>query len=110
MKSSQNLKLRKIINDLKRRPEDAAKDLGISKDKINKILSNKAKLDLDLIEKAVKVWPVNYADFFNIEDDTKNGYKICKSSETNLSKRLMYFFTKFPRIKSISFAPLRVDL
>ena len=51
MKSSPNLKLRKILNDLKRRPEDAAKDLGISKDKIDKILSNEVKLDLDLIEK-----------------------------------------------------------
>ena len=52
MKSSPNLKLRKILNDLKRRPEDAAKDLGISKDKISKILSNKLKLDNSLLAKA----------------------------------------------------------
>tara|TARA_B100000029_G_scaffold176343_1_gene173669 strand:+ start:6300 stop:7607 length:1308 start_codon:yes stop_codon:yes gene_type:complete len=90
MKSSPSLKLRKILNDLKRRPEDAAKDLGISKDKIDKILSNEAKLDLNLIEKAVQVWPVNYSDFFHIEDDTKNGYKIFKSSQSNSSERIMY--------------------
>ena len=90
MKSSPSLKLRKILNDLKRRPEDAAKDLDISKDKIDKILSNEAKIDLDLIEKAVSVWPVNYTDFFHIEDDTNNGYKICKSSQSNSTERLMY--------------------
>ena len=90
MKSFISFKLRKILNDLKRRPEDAAKDLGISKDKIDKILSNEAKLDIDLIEKAVKVWPINYTDFFSIEDDTNNGYKICTSSQSNSSKRVMY--------------------
>ena len=57
-------KFRKILNDLKRRPEDAAKDLGISKQKINKILTSEKFTDLTIIEKAVKVWPVNYSDFF----------------------------------------------
>ena len=30
------LKFRKILNDLKRRPEDAAQELGISNEEINK--------------------------------------------------------------------------
>ena len=63
MKSSTSIRLRKILNDLKKRPKDAAKDLGISEDKIEKILNNEAKVDLELIEKAVKIWPVNYSDF-----------------------------------------------
>ena len=90
MKSSTSIRLRKILNDLKKRPKDAATDLGISEDKIEKILNNEAKIDLELIEKAVKIWPVNYSDFFHIDDDTRNGYKICKSSQSNSSERLMY--------------------
>ena len=83
-------KFRKILNDLKRRPEDAAKDLGVSKKKINKILTSQKFSDLSLIEKAVKVWPVNYSDFFFTEDDTKNDYKIFKLSQSNKSERIMY--------------------
>ena len=85
-----NFKFKKILNDLKRRPEDAASDLGISKNDINKIVEGKKKLNFDLIEKAVKIWPVNYSEFFDVEDDTKNGYKIFKSSASNSTERKMY--------------------
>jgi len=90
MKNATNFKLRKILNDLKRRPEDAARDLGVSEEKIKNILSNNESLDLGLIEKAVKVWPVNYADFFGTEDDAENGYKIFKSFDSNISERIMH--------------------
>ena len=83
-------KFRKILNDLKRRPIDAAKDLGVSEKKIKKILNSKQISDLRLIEKAVKVWPANYSDFFYTEDDTKNNYKIFKLSDANKSERIMY--------------------
>lgn len=83
-------KFRKILNDLKRRPVDAAKDLNVSEKKINKILKNKEITDLSIIEKAVKVWPVNYSDFFYTEDDTKNNYKIFRISQSNKSERIMY--------------------
>ena len=43
-------KFRKILNDLKRRPEDAAKDLGMGKQKINKILTSEKFTDLTIIE------------------------------------------------------------
>ena len=83
-------KFRKILNDLKRRPIDAAKDLKVSVNKIEKILNSKEITDLSIIEKAVKVWPVNYSDFFYTEDDTKNDYKIFKLSDANKSERIMY--------------------
>ena len=83
-------KFRKILNDLKRRPEDAAKDLGVEKNVIEEILKNKEISDLSLIEKAVKVWPVNYSDFFYTEDDNSNGYKIFKVADANASERIMY--------------------
>tara|TARA_B100001093_G_C26847333_1_gene1023485 strand:+ start:2792 stop:4096 length:1305 start_codon:yes stop_codon:yes gene_type:complete len=83
-------KFRKILNDLKRRPEDAAKDLGVSKKRIQKILRNKTFSDTNILEKAVKVWPVNYSDFFFTQDDTRNGYKIFRLSESNKSERIMH--------------------
>ncbi len=85
-----NIKFKKILNDLKRRPEDAASDLGLTKKKILEILNGKRKLEFDLIEKAVKKWPVNYNEFFNVEDDTKNGYKIFKNKASNSTERKMY--------------------
>ena len=83
-------KFRKILNDLKRRPEDAAKDLGVSKKRVQKILRNKTFSDINILEKAVKVWPVNYSDFFFTQDDTRNGYKIFRLSESNKSERIMH--------------------
>ena len=44
-----NIKFKKILNDLKRRPEDAASDLGITKKEIIEILDGKRKLKFDLI-------------------------------------------------------------
>ena len=83
-------KFRKILNDLKRRPEDAAQDLGVNKKTIEKILKNKEITDLSIIEKAVKTWPVNYSDFFYTEDDTINDYKIFKVKDSIASERIMY--------------------
>jgi len=88
--SASSKKFRKVLNDLKRRPEDAAQDLGVSKKVINDILKKDTFSDLSLIKKAVKVWPVNYSDFFYTEDDTKNDYKIFKLSQANKSERIMY--------------------
>ena len=49
------IRLRQILNDLKRRPEDASKELKISKKKINNILKGKQKLDLRIIKKMIKI-------------------------------------------------------
>ncbi len=84
-----NIKFRKILNDLKRRPEDAAKDLKISNKKVKNLLSGKSKINLKLIEKAIKVWPINYGDFFSFRDDTKFNYKIMRSFKSEKSKRTM---------------------
>ena len=84
------MKFRKILNDLKRRPEDASIELKISKKKILDILSGKKKIPFSLIEKAVKIWPINYSDFFHIEDDAPKGYKIYHSKLSDKSSRKMY--------------------
>jgi hypothetical protein len=84
-----NTKFRKILNDLKRRPEDAAKELKISKKKILFFLKKKNINNFDIIKKAIKIWPVNYGDFFSFEDDTKNDFKIMRSKHSDNSSRIM---------------------
>lgn len=83
-------KFRKVLNDLKRRPEDAAKDLGISIKKINKILNGKENLTAGLINKAISIWPINHSDLFSIIDDTTNGYKKFTKRQANQTSRVMF--------------------
>ena len=90
MKSKIQYKFRKILNDLKRRPEDAANDLGVEIDLINQFLNGEKEINFETIKKAIKVWPINYGDFFDIEDDAENGYKIFKFIESENTKRKMY--------------------
>lgn len=87
--SSNHIKFRKLLNDLKRRPIDAAKDLNITVLEIEKILNGKKKIDFKLINQAVKVWPVNYGDFFGINDDTSNGFKKFSRVLSNKTERIM---------------------
>ena len=65
-----------ILNDLKRRPEDAAKELGVSLAEINSIIEGKQELPFDLVSKAIRIWPVNARDFFIVRDDCETGIKI----------------------------------
>ena len=79
-----------ILNDIKRRPEDAAKELDVSIELIKSIIDGTSKIPLDLIEKAVRIWPVNKRDFFVIEDDCPNGVKIMSALDSEKSSRIMY--------------------
>ncbi len=78
-----------ILNDIKRRPEDAAKELQISLDEINSIISGKKSLTSEIVSKAVKIWPVNTRDFYVIQDDCPSGIKIMRSEESKKSSRIM---------------------
>ena len=83
------IKFRKILNDLKRRPEDAAKDLNISVEKINNFLNGKEEITNDIICKALDIWPINPSDFFSIADDTTNDVKILSKIDSDRSAREM---------------------
>ena len=85
-----SLKFRKVLNDLKRRPADAAKDLNISEQKINNILNGKEDLDMALINKAISIWPINHSDLFPIIDDTTSGYKKFNKKNSDQTSRVMY--------------------
>ena len=78
-----------ILNDIKRRPEDAAAELGISLDEINSIIRGEKIISQSIIEKAVKVWPVNIRDFYIIKDDCPVGVKIMIAEESKQSSRIM---------------------
>ena len=79
-----------ILNDIKRRPEDAAKELDVSLELINSIIKGDTDLPQDIIEKAIKIWPVNKRDFFIIEDDCPKGIKIMSSKDSEKTSRIMY--------------------
>lgn len=78
-----------ILNDIKRRPEDAAKELGRSVDEINAIIKGQKPLSQELVNHAVKIWPVNARDFYIIHDDCPNGIKIMRSEQSVKSSRIM---------------------
>ena len=78
-----------ILNDLKRRPEDAAVELGISFEEITQIIDGKKILSQEIIEKAAKIWPVNVSDFYMIHDDTPTGVKVMSAEESKMSSRIM---------------------
>ena len=79
-----------ILNDIKRRPEDAAKELDVSIELIQSIIDGTSDIPSSLIDKAIKIWPVNKRDFFVIEDDCPNGIKIMTAEDSEKSSRIMY--------------------
>ena len=60
--------LRGLLNDLKRRPEDAAMELNFPIEELNEFLEGKKMLSFEFISKACKKWPVNERDFFVTRD------------------------------------------
>ena len=85
-----NIKLKKILNDLKKQPTDGAKDLNISLNQMNKLLNGKIEISDKLIHRAIKIWPINYSDFYSVQDDTKNNYLIFRNQKSKNSERIMF--------------------
>ena len=102
-----------ILNDVKRRPEDAARELKVPLDEINSILSGKKELSADIIEKAAKIWPVNARDFYVIYDDCPQGIKIMRSDESKQSSRIMeragYSYYEYRDTAMSKIAPFRPE-
>lgn len=78
-----------ILNDLKRRPEDAARELGVATEEINLIIEGKKKLSSEIVEHAAKIWPINERDFYIVRDDSPLGVKIMTSVNSEKSSRVM---------------------
>ena len=78
-----------ILNDIKRRPEDAANELNIPLDEIKSIIEGKQEITSELINKAIEIWPINARDFYIIQDDCPIGVKIMRNEESQKSSRIM---------------------
>jgi len=78
-----------ILNDIKRRPEDAANELQISLEEINAIIEGKKSINSEIVDKAIKIWPVNARDFYVIQDDCPLGVKIMRAEESKKTSRIM---------------------
>ena len=78
-----------ILNDIKRRPEDAAEELGVPTEEINQIIAGEKELSFEIVNRAIEIWPLNARDFFLINDDAPNGVKIMRSEQSKKSKRTM---------------------
>ena len=87
IKSGNNL--RGLLNDIKRRPEDAAKELDFSVDEINAYIKGDKPISFDFITRACSKWPLNRRDFFVIEDDCPTGVKIMRFEDSEESSRIM---------------------
>ncbi len=81
--------LRGILNDFKRRPEDAARELDLPNEDIDDVLAGTKPLDAGLIEKLCQAWPVNPRDFAIIHDDAPSGVKVMSAAESTASRRVM---------------------
>ena len=84
-----SIRLRQIINDLKRRPEDASKDLKIKYSVFNRYLSGKKRIDEQFVKKAVNIWPVNISDFINPYYQKTKPFKIMRAKDSIKTKRVM---------------------
>lgn len=80
---------RSMLNDLKRRPEDAARELGCSLSEVEEILAGQRELPLELIRRATRVWPVSARDFFLLRDDCPDGVSVMRASASAASGRVM---------------------
>jgi len=86
-RSGQNLQ--GIINDLKRRPEDAARELNVYLHDFNSYLRGEQEIPADVIKRAAEIWPVNERDFYCLRDDAPTGVKIMRAAESARTSRIM---------------------
>ncbi len=84
-----SLRLRQVINDLKRRPQDAAKDLKIGSIIFNQYLNGKKRIDEKFVKRALKVWPVNISDFINYNYHKSSSYRIMRVKDSKRSRRII---------------------
>ena len=78
-----------ILNDLKRRPEDAARELDVTIEEISSIIKGEKKLNSEIVNRAAKIWPINERDFYIIRDDCQSGVKIMTSQNSEKTSRIM---------------------
>lgn len=84
-----SIRLRQILNDIKRRPIDAASDIGMKLNIFNLILNGKKEIDSSFIKKAVSVWPIKISDFVNPYYYENLNFKIMRKKDSIKTSRTM---------------------
>mgnify|MGYP002632389496 FL=1 len=83
-----NIRLKQILNDIKRRDKDAARELNISEKEFERILNGKKPISLEIINLMTKIWPIKISDLINPQiNDSEFIY--VKNKISNKSARLM---------------------
>ncbi len=77
-----------IINDLKRNRQAAADELGVPLAEIERIIAGEAPLTDALLDKAVRIWPVNRRDFMIVEDDAPDGVRVMRVDDSRRTARV----------------------
>lgn len=80
---------RALINDLKRDLTSAARDLNVPVEVVEDIIGGRKAIPPQVVESAVKVWPVNERDFFPIHDDAPAGVRIMRAKESRDTTRVL---------------------
>jgi transcriptional regulator with XRE-family HTH domain len=80
---------RSLINDLKRDEETAARELGVELSLIEKIIAGACPVPTEVIDRAVRIWPVNERDFFPIHDDAPDGVIVMRKEDSAASSRVL---------------------
>ena len=77
-----------IINDLKRNRQAAADDLCVPLAQIEDIIAGKTAIPDDVLDRAVKAWPVNRRDFMVVEDDAPDGVLVMTAEASTKTSRV----------------------
>lgn len=80
---------RSMLNDLKRDPQTAARELGVDVEEIQAILRGDRAASQELRARATALWAVNERDFFTICDDAPDGVKVMRADASKASARVL---------------------
>ena len=83
-------RIKSELNDLKRTPESAAKELEIDQKIINNIIEGNCEIKdvYMLINKMGSFYPIDSNDLYIPEEDCVNGVKIMRSDQSKISSRI----------------------
>lgn len=77
-------------NDLKRTPDALADELGLERDYIRQVIAGEAGIDAgrNVIGRMAETYPIRLSDLWIDPDDTDNGVRIMRNSESLASARI----------------------
>ena len=78
-----------LINDLKRNEAADTRDLGVCEEVVHAIVAGERPITREILDKAVKIWPVNERDFFPLHDDAAEGVVVMNKSQSVASSRVL---------------------